>query len=72
MAWLSAVLGFFEALPKIIGLCERLVGVMKDKQVQAWMSDLENTIDKTEKAKTIEEKRDAAKSIVNIIRRIGS
>ncbi len=72
MSWLSAILGFFEALPKIISLCERLVAVMKDKQVQAWMSDLEATIEKTEKAKTIEEKRDAAKSIVNIVRRIGS
>lgn len=65
---MSAIAGFFSALPKILDLVSRLVSFVQRKDFQQWISELETTINKLEKAKTVEEKTDAARSLVRVIR----
>jgi len=65
---MSAIAGFFAALPKLLDLVSRLIGFVQRAEFQAWVADLESTIDKLEQAKSVEEKQDAARSLVRVIR----
>jgi len=65
---MGAISGFLTALPKILDLVSRLIAFVQRKEFQDWISDLESTINKIEQAKTVEEKQDAARSLVRVIR----
>jgi biopolymer transport protein ExbB/TolQ len=77
VAFLAALPSFIAALPyifqvlvKIMALIERFSAWAKEQNFEAWLNDIEDTIDRLEKAKTPTEKREAARSVVDIIRRL--
>ena len=65
---MAALAGLLAALPKLIDLVLRLFDLFKRQDFQQWIAELETSINKLEGAKTVEEKRDAAKSLVRVIR----
>lgn len=67
---MSGIVAFLVALPRILALMEQIGQWILDKKLNAWLDDVENTIDQLEKAQTAEQKRAAAKSLVGIIRNI--
>jgi hypothetical protein len=64
----AALAGLLASLPKLVDLFLRLLDLFKKEDFQAWIAELEGTINKLETAKTVEEKRDAAKGLVRVIR----
>lgn len=69
-AAISGIIAFLQALPKIILLIERIGAWMIEKKFNAWLDQIEETIDKLEKADTPEKKRDAARNLVSIVRNL--
>lgn len=65
---LASVLAFFQALPQLIQLVTRVGAWVKRQETQKWLADLEHTMEKVEGAKTVEEKQNAARDLVRIIR----
>lgn len=65
---MAALAGLLAALPKLVDLVLRLLDLFKRQDFQQWVAELETSINKLEGAKTVEEKRDAAKSLVRVIR----
>lgn len=68
---MATFLAVIELIRKIIDLGEKLGRVVKDGAVSAWVNDLHSTIDSLEKAKTLEEKVNAARRLSDLTRRIG-
>lgn len=66
----EGVLAFLKAVPKLIGLMERVGQWIKEKNVEAWLDDLDKTITSLEEAKTPEEKRKSARDLASLIRRL--
>ena len=65
---MAALAGLLAALPKLVDLVLRLLDLFKRQDFQEWVAELETSINKLEGAKTVEEKRDAAKGLVRVIR----
>lgn len=65
---LAGILGFLSALPKILDLISRLGKLIQDARTQEWINELEDAIHATEKASSPNDFKDAAKSLVNVIR----
>lgn len=72
-----SLLALIQALPEFLKLLNRLGDVVerfsawaKENNLNAWIDDLEATIDQLEKAKTPDEKLDAAHSLVGAIRKL--
>ena len=77
-AFLAALPAFIVALPyifqlatQIMGLVTRFVAWAKSIDAKKWISELEDTMDLLEKAKTPDEKRDAARRAGDILRSLG-
>lgn len=74
---MPAIFAFLNALPALISLIGRLADLFNrllkwshENGVEAWITNLEASIDKLERAKTAEEKLDAAQSLVSSIRNV--
>lgn len=67
---MSGLIAFFQVLPKIIGLIDRLGRMIEEKKINDWLDNLEKAVEHLEQAKTPEERKDAAKSLVSTIRGI--
>lgn len=65
---MAALAGLLAALPKLVDLVLRLLDLFKRQDFQEWVAELETSINNLEGAKTVEEKRDAAKGLVRVIR----
>lgn len=65
---MAALAGLLAALPKLVDLVLRLLDLFKRQDFQQWIAELETSINNLEGAKTVEEKRDAAKGLVRVIR----
>ena len=65
---MAALAGLLAALPKLVDLVLRLLDLFKRQDFQEWIAELETSINKLEGAKTVEEKHDAAKGLVRVIR----
>jgi hypothetical protein len=70
-AFLLALPRLCEVLLRLISICERLISWSKEKALLQWIDDLEATLDKLDKAQTPEEKRTAARGMVDLIRKLG-
>jgi hypothetical protein len=75
LAVLAALPAFIQALPyifqvtlKIMTLTEKFIQWSQKQEFNKFLSDCEATIDKLSAAKTPEEKQDAAKSMVDLLR----
>jgi hypothetical protein len=78
LALLTALPAFIQALPyifqvtlKIMTLFEKLIDWTQRRDFNNWLSECEKTIDKLDQAQTAEEKRAAARGIVDLIRKLG-
>ncbi len=69
-AFIASLPYLFQVLLKLISLLEKFVLWAEQKGLNAWLSDLEGTIDKIDQAKTPEEKRSAAKDLALILRKL--
>lgn len=74
---LAAIPALIQSLPylfqvalKIINLLEKLIAWTQKREFNNWLSECEATIDKLDQAKTPEERRSAAKSLVDLIRKL--
>lgn len=77
LALLQALPAFIQSLPYLFQLMLKLMGVIdsfvawsKQNNLNAWIDDLEKTIDDLNKADTPEKKRGAARGMVDIIRKL--
>lgn len=75
---LAGVIAFFTALPAIVELISRigtllgrLVAYSNQNDLNKWIAHLEDATDQLEKAKSDEEKFNAGKNFVSIIRGMG-
>lgn len=66
----TGILAFLQALPKIVSLMDRLGQLMQEKRFNEWMDSLDQTLSKLEVAQTVEEKRAAARGLVDVVRRL--
>lgn len=66
----AGIIAFLTALPKIIDLMNRLGNLIIANNMNAWITDLESTVNTLEAAKTSEEKLDAAKKLADLIHNI--
>lgn len=57
-------------MPAIIGAINKLAEFVKTNNLNNWLGDLSVTIDELGKAKTIEEKRNAAKKLSDLTGRL--
>jgi len=64
----AGIAALLQALPKIMDMIGRLVEFAKEGRLNAWINDLDDTIVKLETAATPEDKRAAARSLVNLVR----
>lgn len=67
---LGNVLAALGLIPKLIDLLNRLGRLIKEKELEAWLNDLEQTTTKLEKAETSEDKTAAVRDLVNLINRM--
>lgn len=77
LAVIQALPAFFQALPhlcevvlKLINLLEKFIAYSKKKEFLKLLDDIEGTIDKLDEAKTPEQKRDAARAMAELIRKL--
>lgn len=70
VTWLTAILGFLTALPKILEGAEKIGKWLSGKgDPIKFLADVDKTIDELEKAATPYDKLQAAKKIRDLIRR---
>lgn len=67
-AFLASLPYLFQLLVKVMTLVERLIAWSQQNKLNDWLNDVEKTIDQLEQAKTPEQKRSAAKGMVDLIR----
>lgn len=65
---MSAILSFLAIIPKLLSLAERLGTYVQEQNLHAWLDDLDRAVTDLEKAKTPQEKIDAARKISGSIR----
>ncbi len=75
---MAGITALFTALPALIALLsrlglllERFIAYTHQNNLNAWITDLEKTVDDLEKSKTAEEKLNVAKKLADLIRGIG-
>lgn len=78
LALLAALPAFIQALPyifqvmlKVMTLLEKFILWAEKREFNGWLDDVEKTIDKLDGAQTPEQKREAARSMVELIRKLG-
>lgn len=64
---MEAIVSFFTALPRIVTIMQRVGAWLSRAETNAWLSELEATIDSLERAQTSEEKQNAARRLVGVI-----
>ncbi len=64
----DAIKAVIVMIPKIFALVERLGAIMKEKQFNDWMSELDDTTRALEKATTTEQRVAAAKRLRDLAR----
>ena len=64
------ILALLRVVPAILGAIEKLAEFVKTNNLNNWLGDLSVTIDELGKAKTIEEKRNAAKKLSDLTGRL--
>jgi len=67
MATFLAVINFLNTL---LDLGKKIAKIATDGAVTAWVNDLHSSIDQLEKAKSLEEKVNAARRLSDLTRRI--
>ena len=65
---MTGIIAFFQVLPKIISLMERLGRVIEEKKINDWLDNLEKAVDLVESAKTPEDRKNAAQALARSIR----
>jgi len=77
VAFLAALPAFIQALPyifqvalKMMTLLEKFILWSEKREFNNWLSECERTIDKLDQAQTPEQKREAARSMVDLIRKL--
>jgi len=70
MATFQGILTIIRLIPQLIALIGKFSEYVKKSKLEAWLSDLDQTIDHLEKAKTSQEKIDAAKRLADLTRRL--
>lgn len=71
LSLLAALPEFLKALPALIQLLLKFMLLVEKLGTSKWLADCEATIDKLDTAKTPEQKRDAARGMVDLIRKLG-
>lgn len=78
VAFLAALPAFIQSLPylfqvalKVMNLLEKFILWTEKREFNAWLSECEKVIDTLDSAKTPEEKRSAARGMVDLIRKLG-
>lgn len=67
---MTGLVAFFRALPQIVSLLSRIGSFIESKRESAWLTDLEDALGKAEKAQSTEERINAARSLVSVIRKL--
>lgn len=67
---LTNILSVLSLIPRILDLFNTLAAYIKEKNLEAWVSDLETTVDNLKKAQTPQDKLAAASSIADLIRKL--
>jgi hypothetical protein len=77
LALLAALPAFIQSLPylfqvalKLMVLVEKFITWAERREFNQWLSDCEKTLDQLSSAKTPEEKQDAAKATIDLIRKL--
>ncbi len=70
IALITALPELFKLLNRLGNVVERFMKYSEQNNINKWITDLEDSIDKLEKASTPEEKLDAAQSIVSAVRNL--
>jgi hypothetical protein len=70
-AFLAAIPAFLKALPELIRVLLKFMLFVEKIGTSKWLADCEATIDQLDSAKTPEQKREAARSMVDLIRKLG-
>lgn len=65
---IQSLIAFFTALPSIVSLIERIGAMLKQKETQDFLNDLDQAILAIEQAKSAEDKRRAASGLARVIR----
>lgn len=65
---LGALVTVIQAIPSIISLVSRLAAWLREEQTKKWLADAEEAVTKLEGAKTSEDRINAARSVVRLIR----
>lgn len=67
---LTGLLALLKLIPQLIALSEKIGATIKEKKLDVWLDDLHKTIDRLDQAHTPEEKRAAARDLVDLTRRL--
>ena len=54
-------------LYQLIGVTQKLAAFIQEKNLQSWLSELDQTVENGKKAETSQEKLDVAKKMVDLI-----
>lgn len=71
MGAIEGISALIQIVNRVIPLIEKLGKYIKEKNVEKWIDNLEKVVDDLEKAQTPEEKQNAAKNLVGLIRTLG-
>ena len=65
---MSGLIGLLQAIPQIVSLISRLVDWFNQESTKRWLAELDEATGKLEKSKTTEERTNAARDLVRLIR----
>lgn len=65
---MAEIIAFLGAIPRIWAAIEKLAKVWEEKKLNDYLNQVDQTLDKLETAKTTEERINAARSIIKLIR----
>jgi hypothetical protein len=65
---MAEIIAFLGAIPRIWATIEKLAKVWEQKKLNDYLNQVDQTLDKLETAKTTEERINAARSIIKLIR----
>ena len=70
ISWIEAIKALMVMMPKLMDLITRLGAQMKERSFQEWVTELDQTTQALEKAKSLRERIDAAKKLSDLARRL--
>jgi hypothetical protein len=70
MVYLQGLVALLKILPQALKLLERFEAYSKQRDLEKWFGDLNETFDKLEKAETLDDKRRALEALGEITRRL--